>query len=158
MFNFSRGFVSQSAQMDPLEKMRRWKRSFDNLLSFRKAATLGFVFFVFLLYLGPTVFSWLFGGGGMHSPGRYSYYPRQSCVGDRFAYYGDDLTSLSAHSLHYSPQWRPTDRNYVPYVGNGHLGMAVTESEGVPVASNLYIFGRRHLNVKVGQSNATVII
>ena len=49
--------------MDAVEKMRRWKRSLDGFISFRKAVLLACVAFVFLLYLGPTIFGWIFGRG-----------------------------------------------------------------------------------------------
>ena len=49
--------------MDPLERMRRWKRSLDGLISMRKAVIIAFCFLVFLLYVGPSIFEWLFGYG-----------------------------------------------------------------------------------------------
>ena len=63
VFGSSRGFVSQSVQMDPLERMRRWKRSLDGFISVRKAVLIAFCFLVFLLYAGPSIFEWLFGDG-----------------------------------------------------------------------------------------------
>ena len=54
------GFLSQSAKMDPLERVRRWKRSLDGYISFRKAVLLALVIFAFILYVGPSIFSWLF--------------------------------------------------------------------------------------------------
>ena len=53
--------MSQSVQMDPLERMRRWKRSLDGFISVRKAVLIAFAFLVFLLYVGPSIFEWLFG-------------------------------------------------------------------------------------------------
>ena len=55
--------MSQSVQMDPLERMRRWKRSLDGFISVRKAVLIAFAFLVFLLYVGPSIFEWLFGYG-----------------------------------------------------------------------------------------------
>ena len=37
-------------------------------------------------------------------------------------------------------------KNFLPYVGNGHVGVEIAPAAA---GSNLYIFGRRHLNVKV---------
>ena len=47
--------------MDPLERMRRWKRSLDGFISVRKAVLIAFAFLVFLLYVRPSIFEWLFG-------------------------------------------------------------------------------------------------
>lgn len=47
--------------MDYWDRMRRWKRSLDGFISFRKAVFIAGVVFVFILYVGPSVFSWLFG-------------------------------------------------------------------------------------------------
>ena len=43
------GFLSQSAKMDPLERVRRWKRSLDGYISFRKAVLLAMFVFAFIL-------------------------------------------------------------------------------------------------------------
>jgi hypothetical protein len=55
------GIVSQILKMDPVERIRRLKRSFEGHLSFRKIIILACVGFAFLLYFGPTFFGWLFG-------------------------------------------------------------------------------------------------
>ena len=73
------------------------------------------------------------------------YYSRQSCVGDKFYAYTDALHAQEAHSRHYAPSPRlDEDRNFLPYVGNGHVGVEIAAA-----SANLYVFGRRHLNVKV---------
>ena len=69
-------------------------------------------------------------------------------MGDKFYAYTDALHALEAHSRHYAPSPRPgEDKNFLPYVGNGHVGVEIAPAAA---GSNLYIFGRRHLNVKVG--------
>ena len=57
----SQGFVAQTLKMDPIEKARRWKRSLDGYISFRKAVILALFAFAFILYVGPLIFSWIFG-------------------------------------------------------------------------------------------------
>ena len=47
--------------MDPIEKARRWKRSLDGYITFRKAFFIALIVFGFILYVGPSIFSWLFG-------------------------------------------------------------------------------------------------
>jgi len=56
----SQGFVAQTLKMDPIEKARRWKRSLDGYITFRKAVLLAILAFAFVLYVGPSIFSWLF--------------------------------------------------------------------------------------------------
>jgi hypothetical protein len=56
----SQGFVAQTLKMDPIEKARRWKRSLDGYITFRKAVILALLALAFVLYVGPSIFSWLF--------------------------------------------------------------------------------------------------
>ena len=58
--NCSQGFVAQTLKMDPIEKARRWKRSLDGYITFRKAVLLALFVFVLILYVGPSIFSWMF--------------------------------------------------------------------------------------------------
>jgi len=116
------GFLSQSAKMDPLEKVRRWKRSLDGYISFRKAVILAMFVFAFILYVGPSIFSWLFSS----STSRRYVAPR-SCLEERLLnLYKSDLTHLNGHISH-STSLPYGDSNYLMYVGNGHFGI-VTES------------------------------
>ncbi len=64
---------------------------------------------------------------------------------EKFLPYSEDLRRLNAHGLH-NP-WRPLeDVDYVPYVGNGHIGLAILEDS----ADRIHIFGgQRHLNLAV---------
>ena len=72
-------------------------------------------------------------------------------MGDKFYAYTDALLAQAAHSRHYEPSPRfAEDKNFLPYVGNGHVGVEIA------VGANLYVFGRRHLNVKVC-NNVTLI-
>ena len=116
------GFLSQSAKMDPLERVRRWKRSLDGYISFRKAVLLALVIFAFILYVGPTIFSWLFSSN--HSR---RYDSPKSCIEDKLVnQYKQDLLHMNGHIVH-NP-WLPhTDSNYLLYVGNGYFGI-VTDS------------------------------
>ena len=73
-------------------------------------------------------------------------------MGDKFYAYTDALHALEAHSRHYAPSPRPgEDKDFLPYVGNGHVGVEIAPAAA---GSNLYIFGRRHLNVKVCTANS----
>ena len=58
---FSQGLLSQSIKMEIPERLKRFKRSFESPLSFRKTVALACLGFVFLLYFGPSFLSWLFG-------------------------------------------------------------------------------------------------
>ncbi len=120
--------------------------------------------FVLLLYVGPSFLYWLFGGFGFSAGGRGRYLAA-TCVDDKLLSYETDLSRHDAHSLH-SP-WRPEeDRQYLPYVGNGYVGMAAPVS---PVAAaeddsesavgsgdaegRILIFGgQRHLGLPVPMS------
>ena len=115
------GFLSQSAKMDPLERVRRWKRSLDGYISFRKAVLLAMFVFAFILYVGPSIFSWLFSS----STSRHYVTPK-SCIEDKLInLYRQDLSHLNGHIIH-SPLL-PNDSDYLSYVGNGHFGI-VTDS------------------------------
>ena len=63
---------------------------------------------------------------------------------DKLFTYSADLGRRNAHALH-SP-WRPnSDHNYLPYVGNGYIGL---ETEGA--GGQLHLFGSlRHLSLPV---------
>ena len=67
-----------------------------------------------------------------------------SCVDDKLFTYSADLGRRNAHSLH--GPWRPTsDHNYLPYAGNGYIGL---ETEGV--GGQIHLFGAlRHLSLPV---------
>eukprot|EP00095_Tigriopus_kingsejongensis_P001072 snap_masked-scaffold1123_size61443-processed-gene-0.0 protein:Tk01072 transcript:snap_masked-scaffold1123_size61443-processed-gene-0.0-mRNA-1 annotation:"AGAP010005-PA" len=127
------------ANMDWVEKMRRWKRSLDGFISFRKAVFMAFVVFVFILYVAPTLFGWLFGDWTV-SPGP-EIYTAESCIGDKMITFADDISHLNAHTQHHP--WRVSDRNYIPYVGNGNVGVAA-DSE-----ANLLVLGHRQLSASV---------
>lgn len=155
-------------RMDPLEKLRRWKRSLDGFITFRKAALIGFCIFVLLLYVGPSFFGWLLGrnqypsskGIGDQAVAVKSFVKRRllaaaffahshSCLYEKFQQDAPDLAAHDAHSLHYT-QWSADDHNYLPYVGNGHLGLAVPgDDRGTNDDGLLHIFGYRHLSVRV---------
>lgn len=151
--------------MDPIEKLRRWKRSLDGFVSFRKAVFIACGVFIFILYAGPSFLGWLFGGGQLVI-GKCSHLDRDcflcffyyffkyrfflpdplssSCLRDKLIPYTSDLESFNAHSIH--SDWEPdSDRNYLPYVGNGHVGLSVEDSN----PSELFIFGTRHLSIPV---------
>ncbi len=125
--------------MDPLERLRRLKRSFESNLSFRKLVILALFGFAFILYVGPTIFSWLFGSPRVHSKSyifEYSPYSRQrtysipvsspSCINDKLIQHTSDLAFFNAHIKH--RPLRGGDSDYLPYVGNGHFGVSMTEA------------------------------
>jgi len=125
-----RGFVSQSVKMDPLERVRRWKRSLDGYVSFRKAVLIILCCLAFILYVGPSIFSWLF----LSNRQRAQVYqePPPSCIRNKLGHlYHDDLQSFSAHIRH-SPKLSGEQgkANYLEYVGNGHFGLAPPQAAG----------------------------
>lgn len=117
------GFLSQSAKMDPLERLRRWKRSLDGYISFRKAVIIAMFIFAFILYVGPSIFSWLFSSSKSRQ-----YVAPKSCIEDRLLnLYKNDLLHLNGHIYH-NPSL-PQDSNYLMYVGNGHFGIVPDSHE-----------------------------
>ena len=63
-------------------------------------------------------------------------------MGDKMSTFREDLSNLNAHAAH-NP-WRISDRNYLPYVGNGYLGVSADDPDAV-----LHAFGARHLSVPI---------
>ena len=61
-------------KMESLEKMRRWKRSLDGVISFRKAMVLGGCALLFLFYVWPSFFNWLLGGPRLEPGQSYLYF------------------------------------------------------------------------------------
>ena len=101
MQSLVRGFVSQSLKMDPLEKVRRWKRSLDGYVSFRKAVLITLCCLAFILYVGPSIFSWLFLGSNRQ---KYHFYeePPPSCINDKLGQlYHQDLAQVWPLVAHY---------------------------------------------------------
>ena len=116
------GFLSQSAKMDPLDRVRRWKRSLDGYISFRKAVIIALFIFAFILYVGPSIFSWLF-----YSNKSRHYSSPKSCIEDNLVNkYKEDISQFNAHIVH-KPWLAHTDSSYLQYVGNGYFGI-VTDS------------------------------
>jgi len=134
MQSLVRGFVSQSLKMDPLEKVRRWKRSLDGYVSFRKAVLITLCCLAFILYVGPSIFSWLFLGSNRQ---KYHFYeePPPSCINDKLGQlYHQDLAQFNAHIRH-SPKLSPIPDGeegdpFLEYVGNGHFGLAPPYASG----------------------------
>lgn len=117
--------------MDPIEKIRRWKRSLDGYIAFRKAVLLALFAFAFILYLGPSFFSWLFSSKSNLHYGTVDYYRsfwieiwrdaknlQQSfsselnfiifmldrlpmCVTDKLKKHAADLSSFNGHITHF---------------------------------------------------------
>ena len=50
-----------------------------------------------------------------------------SCVNDRIIQHTSDLDALNGHIKH-SPQIRPGDSNFLPYLGNGHFGLSLSDT------------------------------
>ena len=88
--------------MDVTEKMRRWKRSLDGYVSFRKAVLLALAAFVLLLYVGPTFLSWLLGLDSAASRRYDANYA--SCVNDKMlgcvSTYGASNSQLVKRGCH----------------------------------------------------------
>jgi len=128
---FVQGLLSQSIKMEIPERLKRFRRSFESPLSFRKTVALACLGFVFLLYFGPSFLSWLFG-----------YHPRihvltPSCIDEKLKQHETDIQNLNAHVKHRPV--RPGDLNHLPYVGNGFFGLSDSESE-----QNFYISAAGH--------------
>ena len=119
LFIYRQDISSQVRKMDVTERLRRLKRSFEANLSFRKTVILVCFALGFLLYFGPHFMSWLF---GYETKMRIS---GPSCVGDKIIQHSADLQADNAHVRH-QPS-RPDDSTFLPYIGNGHFGLAMSE-------------------------------
>ncbi|CAB4064277.1 unnamed protein product [Lepeophtheirus salmonis] len=128
------------------ELYRKLRRTLDPTLSSKKGLFLIFSALILMVYLGPSILSWLFDRRSSHPSAIFrngddyaellDQFPLGSCLHEPLSVYMDDLLRGDAHIV------RNTESHeYLPYVGNGYFGLSV-EPE-----SQFYVFGaKRTLN------------
>ncbi|XP_055685349.1 uncharacterized protein KIAA2013 homolog [Lutzomyia longipalpis] len=119
-------------KVDTADFMRRMRRLHDTNYNFtyRRLFFLLLAVAVILLYLGPTIFRWLFGAPEIPKD------PLLHCMDDRLTPFYVPSMEFNANIRH-SPPF-PHERNIIPYVGNGYFGLEIQEDA--------------HLNIKTGRS------
>lgn len=114
------------------EFLRRVNRIADGPMTRKKLVIICLFFIFFLLYLGPSLMNWLFGGESVASHQnvcqRNFLNPFDDALNDYDAYLRQETTATLSTLSH----------NYVPYVGNGFLGLALEHDS--------------HLNIKYGRT------
>ncbi|XP_012277078.1 uncharacterized protein KIAA2013 homolog [Orussus abietinus] len=108
-----------SGMLDAHEFGKRIRRLLDGNYSYRKLLLLLVICGGALLYFGPPFAQWLF------SSNRESLEAFEDrCIGERLASFYFDTIDYSANILHEPP--KEDEHNYLPYVGNGILGVPVS--------------------------------
>ncbi|OXU28585.1 hypothetical protein TSAR_004806 [Trichomalopsis sarcophagae] len=115
---------------------KRVRRSLDGNYSYRKILVLLVIFGGFLLYVGPSLFQWLF--SSRREP--IEAY-EEHCISERLAGFYFDSAEYNANVLFNPP--KEDEHTYLPYVGNGLFGIPI-QSE-----SWLYIKHGRTLSLPV---------
>lgn len=114
------------------EIFRRVNRFADGPLTRKKLVIITLVVIFFLLYVGPTLMSWLFSADGITSH-------QNVCVKNFVAQYETDLKNYDAYMRQETTATTSSlSHNYVPYVGNGLVGLALEHDS--------------HLNIKFGRT------
>ncbi|KAI5642612.1 hypothetical protein NE865_05379 [Phthorimaea operculella] len=112
--------------------VRRLQRFADGPLTRKKLILLLLIAIFFILYVGPTLMSWMFGREdptSHHNVCQKRFLePFETALKDYDAYLRHETTSTMSSNSH----------NYVPYVGNGLLGLALEHDS--------------HLNIKFGRT------
>lgn len=114
------------------EVFRRINRFFDGSMTRKKMLLLVLVVIFLMLYIGPTLMSWLFNTDSVSS--------RQNvCQKNFLSPFEDALSEYDAYLRHEtSATLSSLSHNYVPYVGNGLLGLALEHDS--------------YLNIKYGRT------
>jgi len=121
---------------DPLEMGRRLKRSLDGYITYRKAAGIAVLIFVFFIYIGPGFLKWIWGSSDTYKPD-----PLAACLQDKLGRWAAMLEAGNGHLEHRPKQDK--DSEYLPYVGNGYIGIEVHPD------SQINIKAKRTLSVPV---------
>lgn len=115
------------------EFIRRVNRLTDGPMTRKKLVFILLVLIFFVLYVGPTLMNWLFESESSTVSNqivcqRHFLSPYKEALGDYDAYLRQETAATLTSSRH----------NYVPYVGNGYLGIALEHDS--------------HLNIKHGRT------
>ncbi|KOB74931.1 Uncharacterized protein OBRU01_08284 [Operophtera brumata] len=114
------------------EVIRRINRFFDGPMSRKKMLLLVLVVIFLMLYIGPTLISWF-----LHTESVYSQ--RNVCQKKFLSPFEDALNEYDAYLRHEtSATLSSLSHNYVPYVGNGLLGLTLEHDS--------------YLNIKYGRT------
>lgn len=114
------------------EIFRRINRFADGPLTRKKIVIIVLIFIFLLLYVGPTLMNWLFRGEDETSHQNVCQKNFLSPFGNAFTEYDAYLRQEANAALSYP------SHNYVPYVGNGLVGLALDHDS--------------HLNIKYGRT------
>lgn len=114
------------------EIFRRINRFADGPLTRKKLVTIVLIFIFLLLYVGPTLMNWLFNGEDKASHQNVCQKNFLSPFENAFTEYDAYLRQEANAALSYP------SHNYVPYVGNGLVGLALDHDS--------------HLNIKYGRT------
>lgn len=115
--------------MDASELIKRAKRVLDGYISYRKLVLAVLVLLVVLLYCGPSIF-------------RLVLHTRPSGMGEdaasrslvmRLDRFWQAAQEYDVHILHSPPQ--PEEQLYIPYVGNGVLGVTLDHESPIYIRS-----------------------
>lgn len=99
--------------------LRRINRFADGPMTRKKLVILVLVVTFIFLYLGPAILDWLFGKD-------YSYAHYDVCQQSFIKPFEEDLKNYDVYLRHENEATAASNsRNYVPYVGNGLIGLAL---------------------------------
>ncbi|XP_049879435.1 uncharacterized protein KIAA2013 homolog [Pectinophora gossypiella] len=114
------------------EVLRRLQRFVDGPMSRKKVVVLLLIVIFLLLYVGPTIIKWMFGSEDSASH-------QNVCQKNFLSPFDDAFQEYDAYLRHETTATLSTrSHNYVPYVGNGLLGLALEHDS--------------HLNIKYGRT------
>ncbi|GFV17616.1 uncharacterized protein KIAA2013 homolog [Trichonephila clavipes] len=113
---------------------RRCKRALDSYMSLRKAFLLAIIIFGFLLYVGPSVFRWL------RKKTPIMIDPNIGCI-------ASNMNALLRESQVFDASvyrsYEPDEPYFLPYVGNGKIGVPLDKKE------ELYVYYKRYLSIPI---------
>lgn len=128
-------FRNPKSKFDLGEYLRRVKRILDGNLTYKKIFIILLCFTFIFLYLGPTIFRFLFS----HRPEIKD--PLERCMDDRLTPFYLQNSEFNANIRHLPRM--PEENNFIPYVGNGYFGMEIQSD------ASINIKGRRSLKVSI---------
>lgn len=121
--------------MEFSDRFRWMRRSIDFNISYRKLIIIVFLALAFLLYVGPYIFKFF------NAPKLRLFDPAGRCLSDRLTAFLDSASNFDANIRH-TPLY-DSENQFIPFVGNGKLGVVV-ESSG-----EMYLKSGRVLSVRV---------